>query len=97
MKARIFICCYLQHLKQALRASPDGLVVKISAFCFGGLGSVPGCGPALLIYWWLCCGSGSHTKRGRLAICVSSGQIFLRKTHTKTKKPSALNKYLWNE
>ena len=55
-------------------ASPGGLVVGFST-----PGSVPEHGPTSLIYQWLCCGGGSHTKRGRLAVVVSSGQIFLRK------------------
>ena len=54
--------------------SPSGLVVEFGALCFGGLGSVPRCGPTPLVCQWSCCGSNSHAKRGRLATDVSSGR-----------------------
>ena len=59
--------------KFGIRVSPGGVVVKFGVLHFGGQ---HGCIP--LICQWPCCGSGSHTKRGRLAADVSSGWIFLR-------------------
>ena len=58
-------------------ASPSGLVVKLGTLRFSGPGSVPGHGTTTLICQWPCCGGSSHTKRERLAIEVSPGQIFL--------------------
>ena len=54
-------------------------MVKVGALHFGGLGSVPGCGPTPLVCQWPCCDDSSHTKRARLAVDISSGRIFLRK------------------
>ena len=54
-------------------ASPTGLIVKFCMLHFGNLGLVPGHGPTPLVCEWPCCGSGLHTKRGRLAVDVSSG------------------------
>ena len=52
---------------------PSGLVVKFGMFCFGGLGSVLGCGPTIL--------GGGHTvvvthvqNRGRLAQMLAQGE-----------------------
>ena len=64
------------NLKNYFEASPGG---KFSTLRFGGLGSIPRCGPAPLVCQWPCCGGGSHTKRGSLAADVSSGRIFLSK------------------
>ena len=47
---------------------------------FGGLALVPGNGPTPLICQWPCCGDDSHTKRGSLAIDVSSGESSSAKT-----------------
>ena len=52
-------------------------MVKFSMLCFDGPGSVPG--PTPLLCQWPCCGGDPHTKRGRMAADVSSGQNFLRK------------------
>ena len=60
-------------------ASSSGLVVKFGTLHFDSLGSVPGHGPTPLVCQWPCCGGSPHTKRGRLAADLSSGQIFLMK------------------
>ena len=65
--------------KYFLRGSLGSLVVKFGMLHFSRPGSVPGGGPTLLVCQWPCCGGGSHTKRGRLAVDVSSGRIFLSK------------------
>ena len=77
----ILVILYIQHFRftHIFRASPGGLVVKFGMLRFGGLGSVPGHRPTPLICQWPCCGFGSHTKRGRLAAGVNSGQIFFSK------------------
>ena len=66
------------------------LVVKFGILCFSSLGSVPAFGPIPLVCQWPCCGSSSHTKRGRLAVDVKSGRIFLSKKKDKERK----NKYV---
>ena len=59
---------------------------KFGMLHFSGLGSVPGYGCTPLICQWLCCDNSSHPKRGRLAVDVSLGQIFLSKKKRKKKK-----------
>ena len=61
------------------RASSGGLVVRFGMLRFNGPDSVPRHGPAPLVCQWPCCGGGSHTKRRRLAVDVSEGEIFLSK------------------
>ena len=75
-----------QTKKSEIRASTNGLVVKFCALHFGGPGLVPRHGPTPLVCQWPCCGGSSHTKKGRLAVDVSSGQIFLSKKKKKKKK-----------
>ena len=43
------------------RASPGGL--KFTVLCFGGMGSLPWCGPTLLVYQWPWCGGSSRIRK----------------------------------
>ena len=62
------------------RASPGGLVVKFGALHFSGLGFSSQVQTYLsVVGQWPYYGSGSHAKKGRLAMDVSSGRIFLSK------------------
>ena len=61
-------------------ASPDGLVIKVQRTSLQCLGSVPGQATTALICQHPCCGGGSHTKRGRLAVDVSSEENLYSKT-----------------
>ena len=54
-------------------------MLQFGVLHFGSPGLVPGRGLTPFVCHWPCCGGSSHTKRGRLATDVSSGQIFLSK------------------
>ena len=75
--------------KIEVRASPGGLVVKFGALHFSDPGSVPRHGLTPLVCQWPRGGGRPHTKRGRLATDVSSGQLFPSK---KTKKTEVKHK-----
>ena len=70
-------CLFLIGIKNdPVGASPDGLIVMFGMLHFGSLSSVSGCGLISLVCQWPCYGGGSHTKTGRLAADVSSGESF---------------------
>ena len=68
------------------RARPGSLAVNFSALCFSSPGFVSWCGSTPLVCQWSCSGGVPHTKRGRLAVDVSSGWIFLSKKKGKKGK-----------
>ena len=66
------------QIKNGCMSQPHGLVVKFGKLCFGSWDSAPWCRPIRLV-------SGhavvaTHIQNGgRLAMDITSGQIFLRK------------------
>ena len=77
---------HFNFIKKQTKASPGGLVVNFGTHCFGSPSLVPGCRPTPLICQWPGCGSGRHTKRGRLVTDVSSGWILLAKKRKQEQK-----------
>ena len=69
-----------------LRGRPNGIVVKFSALCFGGLGS------QVRIQAWTsttrqpCCGSSPHIKWRKIGTDVSSGLAKLPQEKKKERK-----------
>ena len=70
---------------------PHGLVVKVSALCFSGLGSVPGCRSTPLISSHAV--AVTHIQKRKSGMDVSSGWIFLSKN--KKERKERKNSHQW--